>query len=236
MLTAPFLQVMIAGGYVVLERPNPAIVAAVSARVYTQVLDIADGNEFPLNSVVVHSPQMEETRVYTLKLEGESLSISQREGLKRNGYIESTVLNTFAFIAEQKQFKSFNPIKISINGDKSFYAIDGDYDKVPRFPKIARQADGAAEHAAEVQKTGLGSSAALVTSLVAALLQHFHVVELPGPNASSEDASFQGQETLHKLAQYCHCIAQGKIGSGFDVAAAVFGCYLLLLCWNALTS
>ena len=31
------------------------------------------------------------------------------------------------------------------------------------------------------------------------------------------------QETLHRLAQAAHCAAQGKVGSGFDVASAVFG-------------
>ena len=28
---------------------------------------------------------------------------------------------------------------------------------------------------------------------------------------------------LHALAQVCHCAAQGKVGSGFDVCAAAFG-------------
>lgn len=28
---------------------------------------------------------------------------------------------------------------------------------------------------------------------------------------------------LHALAQVCHCAAQGKVGSGFDVCAATFG-------------
>lgn len=32
-----------------------------------------------------------------------------------------------------------------------------------------------------------------------------------------------GKETLHNLAQAAHCAAQGKVGSGFDVAAAVYG-------------
>jgi phosphomevalonate kinase len=30
-------------------------------------------------------------------------------------------------------------------------------------------------------------------------------------------------ELVHRLAQYCHSLAQGKLGSGFDVCAAVFG-------------
>ncbi len=68
----------------------------------------------------------------------------------------------------------------------------------------------------KAHKTGLGSSAALVTSLTAALLGAF-VPEA----ASSEFASHQ--DVIHNLAQAAHCAAQGKVGSGFDVAAAVYG-------------
>jgi len=28
---------------------------------------------------------------------------------------------------------------------------------------------------------------------------------------------------VHNVAQLCHCAAQGKIGSGFDVSSAVYG-------------
>jgi phosphomevalonate kinase len=35
-----------------------------------------------------------------------------------------------------------------------------------------------------------------------------------------------GRLLAHNLAQYVHCYAQGKVGSGFDVAAAVFGSQL----------
>lgn len=67
----------------------------------------------------------------------------------------------------------------------------------------------------QVKKTGLGSSAALVTSLVASLLVHFKVI--------SDECSAKDLEIVHNLSQYCHCLAQGKIGSGFDVASAVYG-------------
>lgn len=83
----------------------------------------------------------------------------------------------------------------------------------------------------DVHKTGLGSSAALITSLVSALLVHFSV--LP-KSAFSEDAENNhdakmdvlGKALAHNLAQYVHCLAQGKVGSGFDVSAAVFGTHL----------
>ena len=63
-------------------------------------------------------------------------------------------------------------------------------------------------------KTGLGSSAALTTALVAALLTYA---------APATDASTLPLKVIHNLAQAAHCAAQGKVGSGFDVAAAVYG-------------
>jgi phosphomevalonate kinase len=66
----------------------------------------------------------------------------------------------------------------------------------------------------DINKTGLGSSAAMVTSLVAALLCHFNAVDI---NKES------GREIVHRVAQFVHCLAQGKVGSGFDVSSATFG-------------
>lgn len=69
----------------------------------------------------------------------------------------------------------------------------------------------------DANKTGLGSSAALVTTLTASLLVH-HL-----PSTLFDINSENGRRTLHNLAQAAHCAAQGKVGSGFDVAAAVYG-------------
>lgn len=70
---------------------------------------------------------------------------------------------------------------------------------------------------AAAKKTGLGSSAALVTALTAALLSHYL------DSMHFDLATDKGRTVLHNLAQTAHCRAQGKIGSGFDVAAAVYG-------------
>ena len=69
----------------------------------------------------------------------------------------------------------------------------------------------------EAHKTGLGSSAALVTAFTAAAIAYYippHVLDT---------TSEQGRLRVHNLAQAAHCAAQGKVGSGFDVAAAVHG-------------
>lgn len=83
----------------------------------------------------------------------------------------------------------------------------------------------------EVHKTGLGSSAALTTSLVCALLLRLGAVpraalEL-GAAADAGDADARaGRRLAHNLAQAVHCRAQGKVGSGFDVSAAIFGSHV----------
>ena len=88
-----------------------------------------------------------------------------------------------------------------------------------------------------VNKTGMGSSAALVTSIVGALLTYFGVISLPStPTAmdgdgkeAKEDGEIvekNGLRITHNLAQICHCHAQGKVGSGFDVSAAVYGSHI----------
>jgi phosphomevalonate kinase len=66
-------------------------------------------------------------------------------------------------------------------------------------------------------KTGLGSSAALVTAFTGALLSHYL------PTSSFDITTTKGRSVLHNLSQAAHCAAQGKVGSGFDVAAAVYG-------------
>jgi len=71
-----------------------------------------------------------------------------------------------------------------------------------------------------VAKTGLGSSAALITSLVTALLVQTGLI------APDELASVSSRRLAHNVAQFVHCLAQGKVGSGFDVSAAAFGSQL----------
>ncbi|OWT36152.1 phosphomevalonate kinase [Cryptococcus neoformans Bt1] len=72
-------------------------------------------------------------------------------------------------------------------------------------------------------KTGLGSSAALVTSLVGSLLSHLRITHVSpeGGNISDDDKA-----VIHSVAQLAHCQAQGKVGSGFDVSSAVYGSHL----------
>ena len=93
-------QVMVAGGYVVLERPNPALVAAVSARVYTVVAPLADaapgGAGASAIEVEVISPQMAQSRRYTIKcnIESDTCSLLRVDAMPQNPYVEATLINT----------------------------------------------------------------------------------------------------------------------------------------------
>jgi phosphomevalonate kinase len=60
-------------------------------------------------------------------------------------------------------------------------------------------------------KSGLGSSAAVTTAVTGAIF------ELHGMKIE------KNLDLIHKMAQYIHFRAQGKVGSGFDIAASCFG-------------
>jgi len=238
-------QVMVAGGYVVLERPNPALVAAVSARVYSVVAPLADslpaspGQRIVATGIEIEvlSPQMAQSRRYAVKCEGGACSLSRADDMGPNPYVEAALVNTVALVAHLKGAEALRPFSVSIHGDNAFYVMENEdgskAENLPRFAPITQGSADKSQHAANVRKTGLGSSAALVTSMVAGILSHFKVITLPvtddtGPEQQSSAGRGGGLDDeqlrqVHNLAQLSHCAAQGKIGSGFDVAAAVYG-------------
>ncbi len=133
----------------------------------------------------------------------------------RNSFVETALIYTLSYLfAELKD--PLDPIMITVLADSDYYSQ-------PETSPIAGQSDR--NHAGfldfdvplpKAHKTGLGSSAALVTALTAALIQYY-------ASTSIKLLDGRGREKLHNLAQIIHSIAQGKVGSGFDIAAAVYG-------------
>lgn len=101
-------------------------------------------------------------------------------------------------------------MKLTILADNDYYSQPKSSMPLPRFNNLDIPIF-------EAHKTGLGSSAALVTSLTACLLSTY------SKDGTSLDFTESNKKLVHNLAQASHCSAQGKIGSGFDIAAAVFG-------------
>ena len=58
----------------------------------------------------------------------------------------------------------------------------------------------------------------MTTSLVGALLLHLGVAQVESGQLTSTSLGL-----IHNVAQLAHCAAQGKVGSGFDVSASVWG-------------
>lgn len=102
---------------------------------------------------------------------------------------------------------------IRILADQAYYSNPG----VPRTPNSPGRFLDFNVHLSDAHKTGLGSSAALVTSFTAAVLSFYL------PKALFDLQSENGLRILHNLAQASHSYAQGKVGSGFDIASAVYG-------------
>lgn len=148
--------------------------------------------------------------------------IGRGSTIDANPFIETTLAYALTYISRvirQRPSHSMTPARLTILADSSYYsAPDAEPSATQRSlpPQTGRFIHMQTTLAA-AKKTGLGSSAALVTALTAALLTHYL------DPALFTLATDQGKTILHNLAQTAHCRAQGKIGSGFDVAAAVYG-------------
>jgi len=130
--------------------------------------------------------------------------------LNRNPFVETALCYALSYISSVSN-PIISPAAITILADNDYYsAPSGLVTSKERFYNFGVPLSKA-------HKTGLGSSAALVTSLVGAVLSHYLSREAFDINTND------GKRRLHNLAQAAHCAAQGKVGSGFDVASAVFG-------------
>ncbi|OMH78478.1 putative phosphomevalonate kinase [Zancudomyces culisetae] len=154
------------------------------------------------------------------------------EDENKNKFVEATLKNTLRIAliknqqAIQKLIDENQNLRVNIGTDNDFYTqrskleelgLEITTESLKKLPKM--------EHTnttlEKVNKTGLGSSAAMVTSLVGAVLAYFGVIGVKNRELSEED-----KQLVHNISQLSHCSAQGKIGSGFDVSAAVYGTHI----------
>jgi len=189
---------------------------------------------------------------------------NSRENPKGNPFVEKTLYLTFTYIRMVMGPSMFHQRLVSLitNSTQSALAIklraDNDFysqihalqerqlectpqnvASLPQFlpcpVEIDPDATGYNRQRVIIRKTGMGSSATLVTSLVGCLLRFFDLIALPLRIQSHGQEERQQQDTqnvqdglriAHNLSQICHCYAQGKIGSGFDVSSAVYGSHI----------
>ncbi|KAJ3865451.1 phosphomevalonate kinase [Lentinula novae-zelandiae] len=219
-------KVLIAGGYLVLDPAYSGIVVSTSSRFYTVIQALAAGTT---NTIRVRSPQFNDsTWTYSL-----SFSVhNQRSSTSKNKFVHLALQHTISLACEARGVPAIQDLltrglDIAIVGDNDFYSQRAQLValNLPRnLSSLASIQPFCPQGVtlSEVHKTGLGSSAALITSLVSGLLVHLGVIP---PSALLEDQG-RDRQLAHNLAQFIHCLAQGKVGSGFDVSAAVFGSHL----------
>lgn len=141
-----------------------------------------------------------------------------------NPFIETTLTYALTYISRvvhQRPAHSIQSARLTILADTDYYSASSSSSSsssaTPTTNPSSNRFIPFGTSLKDAKKTGLGSSAALVTSLTAALLSHYL------DPAHFDLTTDNGRTVLHNLAQAAHCRAQGKIGSGFDVAAAVHG-------------
>jgi phosphomevalonate kinase len=245
-------KVLMTGGYLILERPNAGIVLSTNARFYAIVKPLSDqvqlpGDETEWTYVKLTSPQMSRETMYKFSLKNLSIRCASSSD-SRNPFVEYVVqyavAAAYATLDKNKKDELrkllLQGLDITILGSNDFYSYRNQIEArgLPLSPESLatlspftsitfndEESNGEKNSKPEIAKTGLGSSAAMTTAVVAALLHYLGVVNLEG-SAKDEMHREKGNSDLdlvHIIAQTAHCIAQGKVGSGFDVSSAVFG-------------
>ncbi|CAD6572395.1 MAG: phosphomevalonate kinase [Cyphobasidiales sp. Tagirdzhanova-0007] len=223
-------KVLIAGGYLVLEPAYSGLVVGTSSRFYSIVRDAdntTSSSQIEDNShktlINVRSPQFLDAEwTYLIELEDAVLHLRQ---VKSSGLLNKFVhlaLEAALKVALASGYPAKHDLDIVIAGDNDFYS-QGRVNS-PNGNNEAEPFTFLDTTLRDVHKTGLGSSAAMVTSLITGVFLH-----LQGHTSAFSSSSFLAlPETdtlnlMHNTAQYAHSQAQGKVGSGFDVAAAIWG-------------
>ncbi|KAG1770440.1 ribosomal protein S5 domain 2-type protein [Suillus occidentalis] len=207
-------KVLAAGGYLVLDQQYPGVVISTSSRFYT-VIQASSGSA---NQIVWR---------YTVTYNDAGIQVIPQED--RINLLHLALQHTLNLVSEihsvaQVQEKLVHGLDIAAVGDNDFYSQRAQLESLglPRTIKSLSQITPFCHNGVkltDVHKTGMGSSAALITSLVSALLLHFAAISETNFAVLEGD----GRRLAHNAAQFVHCLAQGKVGSGFDVSSAVFG-------------
>lgn len=225
-------KVLLCGGYLVLQATCTGAVAAVSARFHTTVAPAAPAPAAPARGVPLHlySPQFRAAWHFSLVVDGATQRAvavpapppDAAPAAAPNAYAEAAVNCALlaiaahpAGLAHLTALTAATPhgFDVTLRADNDFYSqraqcvargwpvtVDALRRLPPHLPFMVDDATGKVI----VNKTGLGSSAALTTSLVAAVLAYFG-----GLHRTLPDARFR--DVAHTVAQIAHGLAQGKV-------------------------
>ncbi len=204
-------KVLVAGGYLVMERPNVGVVISSTARFYTTI-KFNKCQKITDDSVLfnIDSPQFYSS--YTFSYNVKDGKLSQTSG-SSNNFIEKCLFLVVSFAKKHygENFsciiQKFNGVQIKLRADNDFYSqimelknrqlplLSSSLKTIPQFYPCPKDAEGNVL----IAKTGMGSSASLTTSFVGALLQAFNIVDLTSTKNKELD-----RKIVHNLSQLAH--------------------------------
>ncbi|CAM42162.1 putative phosphomevalonate kinase protein [Leishmania braziliensis MHOM/BR/75/M2904] len=209
-------KVLILGGYLIVESCTPANVGisiGVNARFTTRIVKAQPAAADTSGQTTVHvsSPQLHQSFCFVAStLTPGTVAVKQTEG-PGSSFIFYAVLYSVA-AAQSLGSNTDGEVWMELLADNDFYSQRNYLESQGKDVSVAnlRALPPHLPLVGAVSKTGLGSSSAMTTSIVACLCYHFN-------------ADGCSHEYIHRIAQIAHSITQGKIGSGFDVYTAVYG-------------
>ncbi|KAJ2087688.1 phosphomevalonate kinase [Coemansia sp. RSA 986] len=252
-LTSAPGKVLVLGGYLVLDPNYSGLVVGTDASLYAAVqeqdIDFSDADSSAGDEnvpILAVSPQFT-SAWWKYVFDAKSNKLAQLDSAdgSENRFVHVVLAVTLGLVNHytSDSLKRFSTqrdgqdasrgLKIVLSADNDFYSqrvalaklgLDLSSESLRRLPRMCETGT----KLKNVHKTGLGSSAAMVTSLVASIFVHFGIVSshILGPDRCFDSKSMRGLQLIHNVAQFAHCLAQGKVGSGFDVSAAVYGSHV----------
>ncbi|QHS75491.1 phosphomevalonate kinase [Saccharomyces paradoxus] len=204
-------KALLAGGYLVLDPKYEAFVVGLSARMHAVAHPYDSLQRSDVFEVRVKSKQFKDGEwLYHINPKTGFIPVSISGS--KNPFIEKVIANVFSYFKPNlDDYSNRNLFVIDIFSDDAYHSQEDSVTKNHGSRRLSFHS----HRIEEVPKTGLGSSAGLVTVLTTALASFF-VSDL----TNNVD---KYRKMVHNLSQVAHCQAQGKIGSGFDVAAAAYG-------------
>ncbi|EGW35423.1 uncharacterized protein SPAPADRAFT_132799 [Spathaspora passalidarum NRRL Y-27907] len=191
-------KALLAGGYLVIDPIYNAYVTALSSRMHAIITPTTTSTD---RHIIIKSPQFVNGQwEYTITT---NLAPPKEINGNNNPFLEAVLFIVLAYIQPESTYD----LNIDIYSDPGYHTQENTTVKQLSKKKFLYHSRAINE----VEKTGLGSSAGLVAVVTTALVSYFK----PGQEAD--------KDLLHNIAQIAHCYAQKKIGSGFDVAAAIYG-------------
>lgn len=254
-------KVLMTGGYLVLIPPASGLVLSTTSRFHSWVTmsllkekhneetirnntdsnpnekpntkrDSGDADDSTFITFTVHSPQFKRNFNYKLVITQEQIELKSEDSSK-NHFIELPILYSILEWWKYPSIMKLTPgtlhIDITIEADNDYYSQSEE--RALTLEERILLPERKIPNVWPIQKTGLGSSAGLVTSLVAGIRASFkkyfinNIEQNLDHNSDDINSSLDlnTEIDVHRLAQFAHGLAQGKVGSGFDVSSAVYG-------------